>query len=75
MVDTGRIITAGGIASGMESGFHLLHRAGYKESFIDEVARVMEYSHAYRALRRDRDPALDFDDAMEQQVLLEELGR
>ena len=29
VVDAGRIITAGGIASGMELGFHLLRRAGY----------------------------------------------
>ena len=31
VVDAGRIITAGGIASGMEMGFHLLRRAGYAE--------------------------------------------
>src|SRR5688572_2000570 len=47
VVDAGRIITAGGIASGMELGFHLLRRAGYDERFIGEVARVMEYSAAY----------------------------
>src|SRR5205823_7170755 len=44
VVDAGRMITAGGIASGMEMGFHLLRRAGYDEAFIREVARVMEYS-------------------------------
>ena len=43
VVDAGRIITAGGIASGMEMGFHLLRRAGYDEATIAEVARVMEY--------------------------------
>ena len=43
VVDAGRIITGGGIASGMEIGFHLLRRAGYDEPFISEVARVMEY--------------------------------
>ena len=32
VVDAGRIITAGGIASGMEMGFHLLRRAGYAET-------------------------------------------
>ena len=48
IVDAGRIITAGGITSGMEMGFHLLRRAGYGEEFIEEVARVMEYSQAYR---------------------------
>ncbi|HET9117283.1 MAG TPA: DJ-1/PfpI family protein, partial [Pseudonocardiaceae bacterium] len=44
IVDAGRMITAGGITSGMEMGFHLLRRAGYAEEFIEEVARVMEYS-------------------------------
>ena len=28
VVDSGRIVAAGGIASGMEMGFHLLRRAG-----------------------------------------------
>jgi transcriptional regulator GlxA family with amidase domain len=54
VVDAGRIITAGGITSGMEMGFHLLRRAGYDEAFISEVARVMEYSLAYEAYRDDR---------------------
>lgn len=53
IVDSGRIVTAGGICSGMEMGFHLLRRAGYDERFIDEVARVMEYSRAYGAYRDD----------------------
>ena len=53
VVDTGRIITAGGIASGMEAGFHLLRRAGYDEAFINDVARVMEYSAAYAAYSED----------------------
>src|SRR5207245_2514460 len=47
VVDAGRIITGGGIASGMEVGFHLLRRAGYDETFISEVARIMEYKAAY----------------------------
>ncbi|MGH3768952.1 MAG: DJ-1/PfpI family protein, partial [Pseudonocardiaceae bacterium] len=47
IVDAGRMITAGGITSGMEMGFHLLRRAGYAEEFIEDVARVMEYSQAY----------------------------
>jgi transcriptional regulator GlxA family with amidase domain len=55
VVDAGRIITAGGIASGMELGFHLLRRAGYPEHFIDDVARVMEYSAAYDVYRNDRE--------------------
>lgn len=53
VVDAGRIVTAGGISSGMELGFHLLRRAGYGEAFIAEVARVMEYHHAYDRLRGD----------------------
>ena len=53
VVDAGRIITAGGIASGMELGFHLLRRAGYDEAFIADVARVMEYQRAYDLYRDD----------------------
>ena len=53
VVDAGRIITGGGIASGMEVGFHLLRRAGYDENFISEVARIMEYKAAYESYRDD----------------------
>lgn len=53
VVDAGRIITAGGIASGMELGFHLLRRAGYDETVIAEIARVMEYQQAYALYRGD----------------------
>jgi transcriptional regulator GlxA family with amidase domain len=53
VVDAGRIVTAGGIASGMEIGFHLLRRAGYPEDFISDVARIMEYATAYEAYRDD----------------------
>ena len=53
VVDSGRIVTAGGIASGMELGFHLLRRAGYGEDLVAEVARVMEYSGAYQLYRED----------------------
>jgi transcriptional regulator GlxA family with amidase domain len=53
VVDAGRIVTAGGIASGMEMGFHLLRRAGYDDAFIVEVARVMEYQDAYARYRDD----------------------
>ncbi len=53
VVDAGRIVTAGGITSGMEMGFHLLRRAGYDERFVSEVARVMEYQRAYEAYRGD----------------------
>ena len=38
-------------------GFHLLRRAGWDESLIAEVARVMEYSAAYDVYRDDRDAA------------------
>jgi transcriptional regulator GlxA family with amidase domain len=60
LLDAGRLITAGGIASGMELGFHLLRRAGHGGGFISETARVMEYSQAYDLYRPDleRDPAL-----------------
>jgi transcriptional regulator GlxA family with amidase domain len=54
LVDAGRIITAGGITSGMEMGFHLLRRAGYAEAFLSEVARVMEYQAAFELYREDR---------------------
>lgn len=53
VVDAGRIVTAGGITSGMEMGFHLLRRAGYGDEFINEVARVMEYAAAYDLYRDD----------------------
>jgi transcriptional regulator GlxA family with amidase domain len=54
VVDAGRIVTAGGITSGMELGFHLLRRAGYDEPFVADVARIMEYSAAYEGYREDR---------------------
>lgn len=59
VVDSGRFVSGGGIASGMEVGFHLLRRAGYDEDFITEVARVMEYAAAYETYRGDivYDPA------------------
>lgn len=53
VVDSGRIVTAGGIASGMEMGFHLLRRAGFDEDFLSEVARIMEYHVAYDGYRGD----------------------
>ncbi len=57
VVDAGRIITAGGIASGMEMGFYLLERAGYAPDFVRDVARVMEYEAAYDLYRNDRQVA------------------
>jgi transcriptional regulator GlxA family with amidase domain len=53
VVDAGRIITGGGITSGMEIGFHLLRRAGKDDAFLGEVARVMEYSAGYELYRDD----------------------
>jgi hypothetical protein len=47
------MITAGGITSGKEMGFYLLHRAGHDERFLSEVALVMEYSKAYALYRED----------------------
>lgn len=57
IVDAGRVITGAGISAGMEMGLHLLRRAGYDEAFIDEVARVMEYTTAYGAYRDDIEKA------------------
>ncbi len=54
VVDAGRIVTAGGIASGMEMGFYLLERAGYDDDFVAEVARIMEYAEAHKLYRDDR---------------------
>jgi len=59
VVDAGRIVTAGGIASGMELGFHLLRRAGYDDAFLSDVARVMEYHAAYATYRNDVEYASD----------------
>lgn len=57
VVDSGRIVTAAGISAGMEVGFHLLKRAGYDDTFVGEVARVMEYSAAYELYRDDLEEA------------------
>lgn len=53
VVDAGRIVTAGGISSGMELGLHLLRRAGYDEPFLQGVTRVMEYQRAYALYEHD----------------------
>lgn len=55
VVDSGQVITAGGIASGMEMGFTLLEKAGYDSAFIKDVARIMEYTAAYDLYASDRD--------------------
>ena len=43
VVDAGRIITAGGIANGMEMELNLLEKAGYDAQFMRNVAGVVEY--------------------------------
>ncbi len=53
VVDSGNIVTGGGIAAGMEVGFHLLRKAGYDEDFLSEVARIMEYKEAYELYKND----------------------
>ncbi|MEP9347462.1 DJ-1/PfpI family protein [Xanthobacter sp. KR7-225] len=58
IVDTGRIVTAGGIASGMELGFHLLRRAGMDEDTVAEVAQIMEYETGWAAYKDDVEYAL-----------------
>jgi transcriptional regulator GlxA family with amidase domain len=47
LVDCGRIITSGGAAAGLDMGLHLLRRAGHDDSFVSEVARVMDYTLGY----------------------------
>ncbi len=54
VVDTGRVITAGGISSGMELGFYRLERHGYDETFVGHVARTMEYQRRRELTRGDR---------------------
>ncbi len=54
IVDTGRILTAGGISSGLEMGFHLLLRFGYDEEFVETVAHVMEYGKQWALMKDDR---------------------
>jgi transcriptional regulator GlxA family with amidase domain len=54
IVDTGRIITGGGITSGLEMGFYLLERFGYDEKFVDDTAYVMEYEKQWQLMKPDR---------------------
>lgn len=53
VVDSGRIITGGGITSGIEVGFHLLARFGYASEFIDKVAYIMEYEKQWEVMKDD----------------------
>ncbi len=54
IVDTGRILTAGGITSSLEMGFHLLERFGFDESFVNMVAHIMEYEKQWGLMKEDR---------------------
>jgi len=54
IVDTGRIITAGGISSGLEMGFYLLERFGFNEEFVNTVAHIMEYEAQWQLMKADR---------------------
>jgi transcriptional regulator GlxA family with amidase domain len=53
VVDTGRIITGGGITSGIEVGFHLLKRFGYDTEYIQKVAHIMEYEKQWSLMKDD----------------------
>jgi transcriptional regulator GlxA family with amidase domain len=53
VVDTGRIITGGGITSGIEVGLHLLKRFGYDAKFVDNVAYIMEYENQWKLMKDD----------------------
>lgn len=54
VVDQGRVITAGGISSGLETGLHLLLRFGHDDAFVDSVAKVMEYEKQWALMKADR---------------------
>ena len=54
IVDTGRIITAGGISSGLEMGLYLLERFGFDDSFVTTVAHIMEYEAQWQLMKEDR---------------------
>jgi len=54
IVDQGRVITAGGISSGLETGLYLLLRFGHDDAFVDSVARIMEYEQQWTLMKPDR---------------------
>lgn len=54
IVDQGRVITAGGISSGLEMGLYLLLRFGHDEPFVDSVAKIMEYEKQWALMKTDR---------------------
>ncbi len=53
VVDTGRIITGGGISSGLEVGLDILKRFGYGSDFVDKVAHIMEYEKQWELTKTD----------------------
>ena len=53
-VDTGRVIAASGISSGLEMGLYLLLRFGRDDPFVDMVARIMEYERQRELMKSDR---------------------
>lgn len=53
VVDSGRIVTGGGITSGLEVAFHLLHRFGYSDEFVNKVAYIMEYEKQWDLMKDD----------------------
>ncbi len=53
-MDTGRVISAGGITSGLEMGFSLLERFGYDDTFVDKVAYIIEYQEQWKLMKKDR---------------------
>lgn len=48
------MITAGGISSGLETGLYLLLRFGHDETFVESVARIMEYERQWDLMKADR---------------------
>ncbi len=54
VVDQGKVITAGGISSGLETGLYLLLRFGHDEAFVDGVTRIMEYERQWDLMKADR---------------------
>jgi transcriptional regulator GlxA family with amidase domain len=50
LVDTGTIVTGGGVTLGIDATLHLLSRL-LGEDVANETARIMEYSRAWRANR------------------------
>lgn len=54
IVDQGRVITAGGISSGLETGLYLLLRFGHDEAFVESAARIMEYERQWELMKADR---------------------